>query len=407
MARGADKPRLPALLPDLPAAGLHCVLLTLMTVMLASLTGRSDIEPLLRPLFFALLFSFFRTVGTHHPHIRGLPMRLVETGFLVLTLGSTASAVLPTLPGLGEDWIEQLQLFCDRGAVFLLGFVLLAYGLLLWIPQVLDQHRRLAVSYAHTQDELADSESARSRMEQRLVDADRLSMLGELAAGFAHDLRNPLTIVKGTAEALLRRPRSAAEIGEHATIIARNVERAERTIQSLLDLGRPRRAQRSTVGLEALFGDLFSLLQGEARRRRIECSALVGDLAVAGDRDLLLQILLNLLLNAVHATPDGGAILVRARTMGRTGKVAIAVEDRGPGLPAEIRQHLFTPFFTTRSGGTGLGLLSSRRLAKDMGGALGLYPRRRGGARAVLLLPSAAAAAAVATPVPEACGGRC
>jgi signal transduction histidine kinase len=103
--------------------------------------------------------------------------------------------------------------------------------------------------------------------------------------------------------------------------------------------------------------------------------------------------LLNLLLNAAQVSPAGGTIEVRCRKLNRRGTpfLAIAVEDRGPGLPAEIRRRVFTPFFTTRNGGTGLGLLSSRRMASQMGGELGLYPRGSGGARALLLLPAAPA----------------
>ena len=125
----------PSSLSALPGALLHCALLTALTVALAALTGWNATEVALRPLFIALLWSYLRTTGTRHPHIRGLPLRLCEAGFLVLTLASSASAVLTLLelaqPG---TFAEQLSVACDRGAIFLLGFVLLAYGLLLWIP---------------------------------------------------------------------------------------------------------------------------------------------------------------------------------------------------------------------------------------------------------------------------------
>src|SRR5262245_28920099 len=394
----------PVSLRALPGALLHCALLTVLTVALAALTGHSNTEALLRPLFFALLFSFVRATGQRHPHIRSLPMRLCETGFLVLTLSSIASAVLTFTAANSPSWLGELRPAFDRGAIFLLGLVLLAYGLLLWIPLVLESHRRLEVSMARTKDELVVSESARSRMEQRLVEAHRLSILGELAAGIAHDLRNPLTIVKGAAEALLRRARSPEAAAEHAEIICRGVEKADRTIQALIDLGRPRDASSGPVPLDDVAREVLALVQVEGRRRQVRFAADVGDLAVLADRELLVQVLLNLLLNAAQASDERGLVDLRARRIvhGGAALVAIAVEDRGHGLPPEVRRKVFTPFFTTRSGGTGLGLLSSRRIASDMGGSLGLFPRSRGGARAVLLL----AAATSTVPQPPRGAGR-
>lgn len=392
----------PASLRALPGALLHCALLTVLTVALAALTGWTDTESLLRPLFFGLLWSFLRTTGRRHPHIRGLPLRLIETGFLVLTLSTAAAAVL-LFAGAdrGESWLPQLRVVFDRGAIFLLGLVLLAYGLLLWIPLVLESHRRLAASMARTQDELLTSESARHHMEQRLIDAHRLTMLGELAAGIAHDLRNPLTIVKGAAEALLRRARTPEATVEHAEIISRGVDKADRAIQALIELGRPRRASTGTVPLRDVAAEVQALVQVEGRRRHLRFAFDVGDHTVQADRELLVQVLVNLLLNAAQSSPDKGYVRLLARPLrlGGSAGVAVAVEDRGRGLPPEVRRQVFTPFFTTRSGGTGLGLSSSRRLAAEMGGRLGLYPRTGGGARAVLLLRAT-------TPAPAARAGN-
>lgn len=378
----------------LPGALLHSALLTVLTVALAAVTGWSELEAALRPLFFALLFSFLRTTGVRHPHIRGPALQLCEAGFLVLTLAASTSAVVELLQ-LDEQqrWLAELRHALDQGPVFLLGFVLIAYGLVLWIPLVLDGHRQLAASVERTKDELHESESARSQMEQRLIDAHRLSMLGELAAGVAHDLRNPLTIVKGAADALLRKARTPEQVAEHADIIRRGVERADKTIQGLIDLGRPRTAARGNVGLEDAVQEALRLVQVEARRKQLRFVADTQGLAVHADRDLLLQALVNLLLNAAHASPHRGTIDIVVRAFrgdgDSAGFVAIAVEDRGEGIPAEVRHQLFTPFFTTRSGGTGLGLLSCRRIAQELGGGLGLYPRTRGGARALLVLPMA------------------
>ncbi|MEE9125666.1 MAG: ATP-binding protein, partial [Planctomycetota bacterium] len=113
------------------------------------------------------------------------------------------------------------------------------------------------------------------------------------------------------------------------------------------------------------------------------------DVRVETDPKLLLRALLNLLLNALHASEKGSRVRLRVREfhLGDSKMAAIAVEDRGTGLSGDVRQRLFTPFFTTKEQGTGLGLLSCRRILDDLGGRIGLFPRNWRGARAVILLP--------------------
>lgn len=388
----AVSPQHQPLLRAIPGALLYCGLLTALTVALAAMTGWSEHEALLRPWFYALLYAFFRSTSRRHPELHSLPMRLVQTGFLVLTLSSAASSIMvATGADHGAAWTSQLRIVLDRGAIYLLGLVLLAYGLMLWIPMLLHQHRQLAASYAKTRDDLREAETARTTMEQKLVEQHRLTLLGELAASIAHDLRNPLAIVKGAADSLVRRQRSPEAIVEHAEIIRRGIDKADRTIRALIDLGRPHDAQLRAVRLQEPVLEVLALVDGEGRRNGLQFAHDCAEHTALADRELLVQILLNLLLNAAQVSPKGSTIEVRCRKLNRHGApfLAIAVEDRGPGLPAEIRRRVFTPFFTTRNGGTGLGLLSSRRMAGQMGGELGLYPRSVGGARALLLLPAA------------------
>lgn len=389
--RDRDQLRPPSL-RSLPGAVESCTLLTVITVLLAVYTGDDRFDAVLRPLYFALLFAFFHRVARRYERIRGLPMRLVQAGFLVLTLGFSAGAVLHlTALDTESELMFQLRLAFERGAAFLLGTTLLSYGMILWIPQVLESHRRLRASFDRTRGALQVSEAARTRMELRLIEADRLSLLGELAAGVAHDLRNPLAIIRGTAESLARKPRSPEEQQEHIEVIRRSIDKADRTIQALIGLGRPHQSRRGELPLDEVVREVAALVQLECKKRHITCKALdqSGVIAIA-DRDQLIQALLNLVLNAIHASPDGGAISVRARRFQLRGEhlAALVVEDRGHGLPPEVRQQLFTPFFTTRRDGTGLGLLSSRRIAMQLGGQLELRPRTRGGARAVLVLPA-------------------
>lgn len=383
-------------LPTLPGMRTSCALLTVLTILLAWPQPPEALGLLVRPAYFALLSWFFWRTTRASPALQQQPMRLVRGGFMILCAAFTLSAAIPLL---GADptapLLAYLRHVCERGALFLLGTTLTAYGLMLWIPQVLASHRLLEEHAARQRGALQDAESARSQLEQHLVEADRRAMLGELAATIAHDLRNPLTIVKGTAESLCRRPRSAEEILEHTAVIRRNIDKADRTIAALIGLARPRPVERADHAPGSVLTEIVDLLQVAANRSGVHLvidPASARCPAITTDRTLLGQALLNLALNAVQATASGGSVRLLAREVrrGATVGVAFAVEDRGVGLSAGVRGRLFTPFFTTKATGTGLGLSSCRRIAGELRGRLQLYPRTRGGTRAVLLLPASA-----------------
>lgn len=375
-----------------PGTNLSCALLTLLTVLTAWLPP-TVMAVWLRPAYFALLAWFFWRATRCTPDLPGQPMRLVRSGFLVLFASFSGSAVIHAC-GLHDRLpvLDYLRGVCEHGALLLLGTTLLSYGMMLWIPHVLASRRLLDDEFQRQRGELLAAENARSHLEERLVDADRRGMLGELAASIAHDLRNPLTVVKGTAESLCRRPRTQAEIVEHTAIISRNIEKADRTIDALIDLARPHAPVLESIDALSPLQEVLALLRVEARRRRLELriDASPGEqLRLHTDRVLVIQVLLNLVLNALQATLGG---TVRLATRRCAGGVLLLVEDRGSGLPAETRRQLFTPFFTTKATGTGLGLASCRRITSQLGGTVRLYPRHRGGARAVLALPTHAPA---------------
>lgn len=378
----------------LPGARTSCALLTLFTVLLAWPWGDEAWAVIVRPCYFLLLFWFFWRTGRANPQLDGQAMRLVRTGFLVLWLSFTGVAVVhfgdlePT-----HAAFVYLRQACESGAMFLLGTTLISYGLMLWIPQVLHSHQVLGSHYLRQRDELQVAANERSLLEQRLVDADRRGILGELAASIAHDLRNPLTIVKGTAESLCRKQRTPADIAEHTAVIRRNVDKADRTIASLIDLGRPRSNEPVELSVSELLRELHGLVHVEARRRKVQVEILPsrGIDLVRADRVLLAQAVLNLVLNACQASAPHHLVQLRAvrKRIGGIEHVACIIADRGSGLPTDWRTRLFTPFFTTKPEGTGLGLSSCRRIATEIGARLRVYPRHRGGARAVLLLPAA------------------
>lgn len=405
MTSTGSSDRRPTASRALPGSRSSCALLTLFTVLLAWPS-----PPVLRvvvlPAYFALLVWFFCSAGRGRDAIQGQAMRLVQWGFIVLWLGFTASAIVH-FTELDAEYATfvYLRQAAEHGALFLLGVTLIAYGLMLWIPRVIAANEILARDLDQQASELVVAETELSELERRLVEVDRRAILGELAASIAHDLRNPLAIVVGTAESLCRRQRSADEIAEHTDVIRRNIDKASHTLSSLIDLGRPRAIQFELVSAHDIVDEVLGLVRTEARRRQVELlvHGADTDARIHGDRNLLAQALLNLVLNAMQAAAAGTAVTVRVRAIGGgvRARTAIAVEDRGAGVEAPVRMRQFMPFHTTRPDGTGLGLWSCRRIADELGGALALYPRRRGGARVVLVLPALPPPASRDEPRPE------
>jgi len=373
-------------IPVMPGTRSSCFLVTLLTVTLAVFADYPAVDAVLRPLYFALLYGAFTAVRRRERRLAGLAFRLVEMGYLVLTLGFASASVLRLLGMEDSPYVVQME----RGTIFLLGLSTVSYGIILFVPDLLGNYGGLRESHARTRHQLQEVTLSRDRMERRIVEAEGHRALGELAAGVAHDLRNPLTIVKASAEALARKERSHEKVTEHVRVISRNIEKAERTIAALLNLGKPRDLAMRTASLREVVQEATALISLHYREKGVLLAHVEGpDIHVETDPRLLARALLNLLINALHASERGTEVRIMSREFRfwDSHVAVIAVEDQGLGLTQEVRQRLFTPFFTTKQDGTGLGLLSCRRILDDLGGRIGLFPRHSRGARALLLLP--------------------
>jgi signal transduction histidine kinase len=214
----------------------------------------------------------------------------------------------------------------------------------------------------------------RTRMEDHLRERDRLSTLGLLTSGVAHDLNNPLAVISAHAQILLRRapdPDTAGQLRE----ILDGVERCRRIAGDLLGF-----AKRHPVEREPL--DVGDVLRAtlELRRREVETSGMEARVSIAdtlprviGDRHQLQQVFLNILVNAEHALRDGGRRLeVTAEGDAARESVIVRFTNDGPPIPADALPHIFDPFFTTktRDEGTGLGLAICRRIVQEHGGEI-------------------------------------
>jgi signal transduction histidine kinase len=223
---------------------------------------------------------------------------------------------------------------------------------LVYISISVQQHRSTALA-------LAQARADNQRLLQGLRRSDRLATLGRMAATMAHELRNPLSSIRGFTQLF----RKHAVLGndtnlcQYADLVISEVDRLNSVITSMLEFSRPVEAHTELCDIRLIIESAFRLVRADATHRNI---ALVSHIAanvprIPLDRNLMTQALLNLLINAIDAMPNGGSLAVEVSVAAR-GIVRLTVRDTGKGIPKEHLAQIFEPFFTTKPKGTGLGL---------------------------------------------------
>jgi len=234
------------------------------------------------------------------------------------------------------------------------------------------------------------------RSRQQVMRSDRLGTLGTLAAGLAHEINNPLVSIRTfLSMAPAKRGENDPEFWEEYHSIAFDeVERIQRLVETMQQLGRDVSARECPQRFEIrdLIGQALRLVQRKAAARNIEISVDTGNgnLKIVGIRDQIHQLMLNLILNAVHAAPESGHVWIRARRMDSPRTLVLEVEDNGSGVSEEILDQIFDPFFTTKSPdeGTGLGLMICHRIVAEQGGVIEVEEGVFGGALFRALIPA-------------------
>jgi len=235
-------------------------------------------------------------------------------------------------------------------------------------------------------------------LETQLVQSEKLAAVGQLVSGVAHELNNPLTSIAGLSEFLLEQKELGKKDRGHLQVIQEQAERAGRIVRNLLTFARKGAAERVPVDLNDVIRRTLSLTSYDLKLKDIqverELSGALPD--VFGDRHGLQQVVLNLVTNAAHAVAENPRERSREITVSTwfDGQVHLRVADTGPGIPDEIAQSVFTPFFTTKEPGkgTGLGLSITYSIVESHGGQITLEPRgTRGGAAFRVDLPPAPA----------------
>jgi two-component system NtrC family sensor kinase len=265
-----------------------------------------------------------------------------------------------------------------------------------WAYPLVDDEGRLYAIVHYLKDM-----TGQKRLEQQLILSDKLASLGTLVAGIAHEINNPLGIIAGYAEALLDRSRDPAlaaqpQFGDfpgYLRTIHSEIFRCKGILKSLLEFARPSGGTFRAIDINELIKEVLLLLKHRTARLQhtIGLSLNRGLPKIYADAGSLRQLLMNLLLNAIYFTPEGGSIRIATGTdEGATDWIRMTVSDTGTGIPADIINKVFDPFFTTKpvGEGTGLGLTICHRIVEEHGGTIDVASEPGRGTTFTILLPS-------------------
>lgn len=229
-----------------------------------------------------------------------------------------------------------------------------------------------------------------SRLEREVEQRRRLAALGDVAAAFAHEVRNPLNAVSMALQRLRAEftAEPADEYARFVDLVQEEVRRLNTIVEQFLALARPLPLVPARVAMGDLLRGVAALVDEQARAAGVQVRLVVapGPSEILADRDRIEQVVLNLVLNAIQAMPGGGALTLAAEP--RRDGFMLTVDDTGPGIPADIRPRVFDPYFTTKPGGLGLGLAIARRIVEAHGGTIDAGAAPGGGARFQIRLPS-------------------
>lgn len=275
---------------------------------------------------------------------------------------SAACAAVCYSPFVMAAWHDSAETLASKYAEM---FVFVAVGVVTGILS--DNRRKRAAELQKTSDELRDAHTQLQKSSDYLRRADRLSAIGQLAASLAHEIRNPLGSIEGAVD-ICERTTSDEKRREFLAIIKKETGRLTGLLTNLLDFARPRSLQMRQVQIDSVVGSVVKLVSHNAQQRGVLLTSEIpaGFTAVECDAQQITQALLNVTLNALQATPSGGAVSLAVSQDQST--VMISVRDTGKGIGEADLDKVFDPFFTTKEDGTGLGLAVSHQILVQHGG---------------------------------------
>ncbi len=335
---------------------------------------------------------------------------LTDAGFVVLTASSCTSAVSAAkggfdvalvdmrLPdGLGTDLLRALKATHSSAEFILLtGYstveaasAAMKAGAFAYLPKpCATDDLLLHVKQAQRQ---VQAQADKQAMARRIQASEKLAAVGTMTAGLSHEIRNPLnaaglqlSVLEHRIEKLADEVKSPLLAPLH--LIRDEIERLDHLLEDFLHMARPREPDLTRVDLGALVGRVLDLFEQDAERRLVHIHRhFEAEVSVDADEYQLRQVVMNLCLNALEASPENGRIEVTVGAA-HTG-VELTIDDSGSGVPPELRERIFEPFFTTKAQGSGLGLPIVRAIIIQHGGSLEVFESSSGGARFVVSLP--------------------
>ena len=227
------------------------------------------------------------------------------------------------------------------------------------------------------------------KSEEFMMRTEKLSSLGQLSAGLAHELRNPLAVVSSCSQFCLENMKLERLVRENFQVIYRNSQRASKLISELLAFARPDQLEQNEVDINEVLISVLRMTKLEVDPSNVSFVRHLrkGLPKIMGDKEKLGQIFLNLIQNAIHAVSGRGRITLKSRFLAMDDMVEVSVMDNGPGIPEDYRKKIFDPFFTTKEGGTGLGLSICNSIVEQHRGTIRLEQVEEGGTQVSVRLP--------------------
>jgi two-component system NtrC family sensor kinase len=258
------------------------------------------------------------------------------------------------------------------------------------VSELVRAHQELR-EWAETLERKVEQRTTELRaMQAHLVQSEKLAGVGKLAAGVAHEINNPLTcVLTNTSLILSDLPPDDPRREDLQTVVDETL-RCRRIVKGLLDFARQTKPQKQKLDINKVAEDVITLVRNQASFQNITIRADLNSSIpkVLADADQMRQVVLNIILNAADAMPQGGEIRVSSLLNPITSQVMLRISDTGPGIPVEIQDKLFEPFFTTKTTGTGLGLAIAYGIMERHRGALSIESSLGQGTTIVVILPT-------------------
>ncbi|MCX7920029.1 MAG: ATP-binding protein [bacterium] len=308
---------------------------------------------------------------------------------LIHLLGSRTFATAPLLAKqrvIGVLWVDNLysnEPITEEDIRSLMRFAAQA-GLAIENAQL---YQRIEHFNEQLESEIERATEELRQTEKELAHREKLAALGEMAASVAHEMRNPMTALRGFAQRMHRRMPADDPNRKYAEIIMEEVDRLARLIRDVLDYARLPEPEPEPHNLNELILEWLDLIKEDLNKHRITLKTELQDIPIFSfDARQIKQVFLNIVSNAIHAMQDNGGTLT-ITTAGENDTVKLNITDTGPGIWPEIMKDIFNPFFTTKPSGTGLGLSIAHRILEDHGGDIKVTSQPGQGATFTVILP--------------------